>query len=83
MLQVVCSLMLPGTCCIYFSNPIFIMISTRAPVTTRIVVAFIPQFFSISISRSFYFDRFSVTLIDKKCYLQGGSDISISSFCPV
>ena len=32
-----CILLLPGVCCIYFSNPFFV-----SPVTTGIVVAFIP-----------------------------------------
>ena len=57
-----CILMLPGICCIYFSNPF--LISPRAPITTytRIVVAFIPHILSTSISRSLSFESFSVTL---------------------
>ena len=47
-------LMLPGICCIYFSNSF--LISLRAPITTGIVMAFIPHILSISISRSSYFD---------------------------
>ena len=65
-------LMLPGICCIYFSNPFFI--SPRAPITIRIVVAFIPQILSISISRSLYlstrpadrtFERFCLHVTNK------------------
>ena len=66
--------MLPGVCCIYFSNPFFT--SPRAPLTTGIVVAFIPHFLSISILRSLYFDSFSVTLFE--VFFSVGMDISIS-----
>ena len=69
-----CILMLPGVCCIYFSNPFFT--SPRAPLTTGIVVAFIPHFLSISISRSLYFYSFSVTLFE--VFFSVGMDISIS-----
>ena len=69
-----CILMLPGVCCIYFSNPFFT--SPRALLTTGIVVAFIPHFLSISISRSLYFDSFSVTLFE--VFFSVGIDISIS-----
>ena len=61
-------------CCIYFSNPFFT--SPRAPLTTGIVVAFIPHFLSISILRSLYFDSFSVTLFE--VFFSVGMDISIS-----
>ena len=54
--------MLPGICYIYFPNPFFI--SPRAPITIGIVMAFIPHILSISISRSLYFDSFSVTLTE-------------------
>ena len=51
-----CILLLPRICCICFSNPFFVTL--RTPVTTGIVVAFIPHIVSISISRSLYFDSF-------------------------
>ena len=38
-------------------------ISPRAPITTGIVVVFIPHIRSTSRSRSLYFDSFSVTLL--------------------
>ena len=66
--------MLPGICWIYFSNPFFI--SSRAPITTGIVVAFIPHIHSISISRSLYFDSFSVTLTE--VFFSMGMDMSMS-----
>ena len=69
-----CILMLPGICCIYFSNPFFI--SPRAPITTRIVVAFIPHILPTSISRSLYFESFSVTLTEVSFSV--GMDISMS-----
>ena len=43
-----------------FSNPFFI--NPKAPVATGIVVVFISHIVLISISRSLYFDSFSVTL---------------------
>ena len=57
-----CIVMLPEICCIYFSNLFFI--SPRARITTGIVEAFTPYILSISISRSLYFDSFSVTLTE-------------------
>ena len=57
-----CSSLLPGICLVYFPKPFFISPST--PITTGIVVAFIPHIRSISISRSLYFDSFSVTLTE-------------------
>ena len=67
--------MLPGICCIYFSNPF--LISSMAPTTTGIVVAFIPHILSISISRAlYYFDSFSVTLTE--VFFSVGMDISMS-----
>ena len=63
-----CFLMLPGICRINFSNPFYV--SPRAPISTRIVVAFTPHILSISISRSLYlptrpvdrtFERFTST----------------------
>ena len=69
-----CILLLPGICCIYFSNPFFV--SPRTPVTTGIVVAFIPHIVSISISRSLFFDSFSVTWTE--VFFSVGVDISIS-----
>ena len=67
-------LMLPGICLVYFSKPFFI--SPSAPITTGIVVAFIPHIHSISISRSLYFDTFSVTLTE--VFFSIGMDISMS-----
>ena len=67
-------LMLPGICLMCFSKPFFI--SPSAPITTGIVVAFIPHIRSISISRSLYFDSFSVTLTD--VFFSVGMDISMS-----
>ena len=67
-------LMLPGICLVYFSKPFFI--SPSAPITTGIVVAFIPHIRSISISRSLYFDSFSVTLTE--VFFSVGMDISMS-----
>ena len=58
----------------YFSKPFFI--SPSAPITTGIVVAFIPHIRSISISRSLYFDSFSVTLTE--VFFPVGMDISMS-----
>ena len=55
-------LMLSGTCCIYFFNPLFI--SPRTSSATWIAVAFLPQILSISISRSIFFDSFSATLTE-------------------
>ena len=66
-------LMLPGICLMYFSEPFFIC--TSDPITTGIVVAFIPHIRSISISRSLYFDSFSVTLTD--VFFSAGLDISM------
>ena len=67
-------LMLPGICLVYFSKPFFI--SPSAPITTGIVVAFIHHIRSISISRSLYFDSFSVTLTEE--FFSVGIDISMS-----
>ena len=67
-------LMLPGICLVYFSKPFFI--SPSAPITTGIVVALIPHIRSISISRSLYFDSFSVTLTE--VFFSVGMDISMS-----
>ena len=58
----------------YFSKPFFI--SPSAPITTGIVVAFIPHIRSISISRSLYFDSFSVTFTE--VFFSVGMDISMS-----
>ena len=66
-------LMLPGICLVYFSKPFFI--SLRAPITTGIVVAFIPHIRSISISRSLYFDSISVTLTE--VFFSVGMDTSM------
>ena len=67
-------LMLPGICWVYFSKPFFI--SPSAPITTGIVVAFIPHIRLISISRSLYFDSFSVTLTE--VFFSVGMHISMS-----
>ena len=67
-------LMLPGICLVYFSKPFFI--SPSAPITTGIVVTFIPHIRSISISRSLYFDSFSVSLTE--VFFSVGMDISMS-----
>ena len=75
-------LMLPGICLVYFSKPFFI--SPGAPITTGIVVAYIPHIRSISISRSLNFDSFSVTLTE--VFFSVGMDINyqwVSSFSPV
>ena len=66
-------LMLLGICLVYFSKPFFI--SPNAPITTGIVVAFILHIRSISISRSLYFDSFSVTLTE--VFFSVGIDISL------
>ena len=58
----------------YFSKPFYI--SPSAPITTGIVVPFIPHIRSISISRSLYFDSFSVTLTE--VFFSVGMDISMS-----
>ncbi len=50
----------------YFSNPFFI--NPKAPTTTGIAVAYIPHILLISISRSLYFDSFSVTLTEVYLY---------------
>ena len=67
-------LMLPGICLVHFSKPFFI--SPSAPITTGIVVAFIPHIRSISILRSLYFGSFSVTLTE--VFFSVGMDISMS-----
>ena len=67
-------LMLPGICLVYFSKPFFI--TPSAPITTGIVVAFIHRIRSISISRSLFFDSFSVTL--SEVLFSVGMDISMS-----
>ena len=64
-------LMLPGICLVCFSKPFFI--SPSAPITTGIVLAFILHIRSISISRSLYFDSFSVTLTE--VFFSVGMDI--------
>ena len=46
----------------YLSIPFFI--SPKAPITTGIVVAFIPHIRSISISKSLHLDSFSVTFTE-------------------
>ena len=66
--------MLPGISLMDFSKPFFI--SPSAQITTGIVVAFIPHIRSISISRSFYFDSFSVTLTE--VFFLVGMDMSMS-----
>ena len=53
-----CILMLPTICCTYFPNPF--LISTMTPITTGIVVAFIPHILSPLISRSFSYFIWSV-----------------------
>ena len=53
-----CILMLPAICCTYFPNPF--LISTMTPITTGIVVAFIPHILSPLISRSFSYFNWSV-----------------------
>ena len=58
----------------YFSISFFTR--PRAPSTTGIVVVFMPHIFSISISRSLYFESFSVVFIE--VFLSVGTDISIS-----
>ena len=45
----------------YFSIPFFTR--PRSPSTTGIVVVFMPHIFSISVSRSLYFESFSVIII--------------------
>ena len=55
-------LLLPRIYLVYFSKLFFV--SSSAPITTEIIVAFIPHIRSISISRSLYFDSFSVTLTE-------------------
>ena len=55
----------------YFSIPFFTR--PRAPSTTGIVVVFMPHIFSISISRSLYFESFSVVFIE--VFLSVGTDI--------
>ena len=57
-----CILMLPGICCTYFPNPF--LISTMTPITSGIVIAFIPQILSTLISRSLYFESLSVTFTE-------------------
>ena len=69
-----CTLMLPGICYIHFSNPF--LISPRASITTKIVVAFIPHILPTSISRSLYFESFSVTLTE--VFFSVGMDILMS-----
>ena len=53
-----CILMLPTICCTYFPNPF--LISTTTPITTGIVVPFIPHILSPLISRSFSYFIWSV-----------------------
>ena len=53
-----CILMFPGICCTYFPNPF--LISTMTPITTGIVVAFIPHILSPLISRSLCYFIWSV-----------------------
>ena len=53
-----CILMLPTICCTYFPNPF--LISTMTPITTGIVVPFIPHILSPLISRSFSYFIWSV-----------------------
>ena len=53
-----CILMLPAICCTYFPNPF--LISTMIPITTGIVVAFIPHILSPLILRSFSYFNWSV-----------------------
>ena len=50
----------------------------KAYITTGIVVAFIPQIRSISISRSFHLDSCSVTFTDSELFLSVGMAISMS-----
>ena len=57
-----CILMLPAIFCTYFPNPF--VISTTTPITTGIVVAFIPHVLSTLISRCLYFESLSVTLTE-------------------
>ena len=57
----------------YFSIPFFTR--PRTPSTTGIVVVFMPHIFSISFSRSLYFESFSVVFIE--VFLSVGTDISI------
>ena len=58
----------------YFSIPFFTRL--RAPISTGIVVVFIRHIFSISISKSLYFESFSVVFME--VFLSVGTDISIS-----
>ena len=53
-----CILTLPTICCTYFPNPF--LISTMTPITTGIVLAFIPHILSPLISRSFSYFIWSV-----------------------
>ena len=55
-------LMFPGFLSMYFSIPLYI--NRKTLMTTGIVVVFIPHILLISISRSLYFDSFSVTLTE-------------------
>ena len=58
----------------YFSFPFFTR--PRVPSATGIFVVFMPHITSFSISRSLYFESFSVVFID--VFLSVGTDISIS-----
>ena len=51
-----------GILLVNFSSPFFT--SPKAPMTTGIVVVFMPHILLISISKSLYFDSFSVTLTE-------------------
>ena len=64
----------PGIFRMYLSIPFFR--SPKAPITTGIVVAFIPHIRSISISRSLYLDSFSFTFTE--VFLSVGMAISMS-----
>ena len=57
-----CMLILPGILFVYFSNPFFT--SPKAAMTTGTIMVFVSHILLISTSRSLYFDRFSVTLVE-------------------
>ena len=71
-------LMFPGMFSVYFSSPFFT--SPKAPMTTGIVVVFVPHILFISISRSLYFDNFSVTLTEVLCSDGMAMSIRMHSF---
>ena len=64
----------------YISPILAFFISPRTPITTRIVVAFIPHIRSISSSRSLYFDSFRSFIIIRSPWVRKASFGSMSIF---